>query len=476
MTWISLAPELTTLLIAAVFFSLSMARKSGARGNFLIAVFISALGVVVALSAVGARGMFFADVYQLNFFSQLFKVLLALGLFLVVCLCSELRGIEERQHPECYLLLSISTLGTMMMVSSVELLTLYVSLELSSYSLYLLVALRKGEGTHREASIKYLLTGAATSAVMLFGVALLFGATSTTNIMELQRILPSVMSRPLFLLGLLLALSGFFFKLALFPFHIWAPTVYQGAPNQVAAYIATATKAAAAAVLIRIVASAGESNPHLSRALVILAITSMTFGNLVAIRQKDLKRLFAYSAVSHAGYILVGILSTSEKGYAGAIFYAFAYLTMSYACFLVVVKVACDGGNITLDGLAGLHRRSPLLAMTLLLGVFSLGGIPPTIGFTGKFLVFVAAVEKGLFYLVLIGMINVVVSLYYYALIVKAAYLTPSKETAGPIVLSPVMTGLTLVIGLIIVAGGLFPGQLYDLAIDAAKALVVPGP
>ncbi|HEX9910512.1 MAG TPA: proton-conducting transporter membrane subunit, partial [Desulfatiglandales bacterium] len=298
--------------MAAVFFALSMTRNSGARGNFLVAVFISGLGVVVALGAVGAQGMFFADVYQLNFFSQLFKMLLALGLFLVVCLCSELRGIEERQHPECYLLLSISTLGTMMMVSSVELLTLYVSLELSSYSLYLLVALRKGEGTHREASIKYLLTGAATSAVMLFGLALLFGAAATTNIIELQRILPSVMSRPLFLLGLVLTLSGFFFKLALFPFHIWAPTVYQGAPNQVAAYIATATKAAAAAVLIRIVASAGESNPHLSRALVILAIASMTFGNLVAIRQKDLKRLFAFSAVAHAGYILIGILSASE--------------------------------------------------------------------------------------------------------------------------------------------------------------------
>jgi NADH-quinone oxidoreductase subunit N len=311
---------------------------------------------------------------------------------------------------------------------------------------------------------------------MLFGVALLFGATSTTNIMELQRVLTSVMTRPLFLLGLFLALSGFFFKLALFPFHIWAPTVYQGAPNQVAAYIATATKAAAVAVLVRLVASAGESNPHLERALVILAITSMTFGNLVAIRQKDLKRLFAYSAVAHAGYILIGILSTSEKGYAGAIFYAFAYLTMSYACFLVVVKVACDGGNVTLDGLAGLHRRSPLLAMTLLLGVFSLGGIPPTIGFTGKFLVFVAAIEKGLFYLVLIGMINVVISLYYYALIVKAAYLTLPKETAGAVVLSPAMTGLTLVITLIIIVGGLFPGRLYDLAIDAAKALVLPGP
>jgi NADH-quinone oxidoreductase subunit N len=420
--------------------------------------------------------MFFADVYQVDFFSQLFKILLALGLFLVVCLCSELRGIEERQHPEYYLLLSISTLGTMMMVSSVELLTLYVSLELSSYSLYLLVALRKGEGTHREASIKYLLTGAATSAVMLFGLALLFGAASTTYIMELQRVLASVMGRPLFLLGLFLTLSGFFFKLALFPFHVWAPTVYQGAPNQVAAYIATASKAAAAAVLVRIVASAGENNPHLARALVILAISSMTFGNLVAIRQKDLKRLFAYSAVAHAGYILIGILSTSEKGYAGAIFYAFAYLTTTYACFLVLVKVAWDGRNITLDGLAGLHRRSPLLAMTLLLGVFSLGGIPPTIGFTGKFLVFVAAVEKGLFYLVLIGMINVVVSLYYYALIVKAAYLSPPLETAGPIVLSPAMKGLTLAIAVIIVVGGLFPGHLYNLATAAAGGLVLPGP
>jgi NADH-quinone oxidoreductase subunit N len=216
----------------------------------------------------------------------------------------------------------------MAMVSSVDLLTLYVSLEVSSYSLYLLVALRKGEGAQREASIKYLLTGAATSTVMLFGLALLLGAASTTNLLELQQGLASVMNRPLFILGLLLSLSGFFFKLALFPFHVWAPTVYQGAPNQVAAYIATATKAAAAAVLVRLVASAGKQSPPV-RALVILAIASMTFGNLVALRQKDLKRLFAYSAVAHAGYILVGILSTSERGYAGAIFYSFAYLAMT---------------------------------------------------------------------------------------------------------------------------------------------------
>lgn len=474
MTWISFAPELLTLLMAAIFFSFSMARKPGARGNFLAAAFVSASGVAAALGAVGANGVFFAQVYRLDFFSQVFKVVLSLGLFLVVCLCSELRGIEERQHPECYLLLSLSTLGTMMMVSSVELLTLYVSLEVSSYSLYLLAALRKGEATHREAGIKYLLTGATTSAVMLFGLALLFGATSTTDLAELRRVLPSVMGRPIFVLGVLLALSGFFFKLALFPFHVWAPTVYQGAANQVAAYIATATKAAAAAVLVRLAASLGENNAHLVSALMILSIASMTFGNLVALRQKDLKRLFAYSAVAHAGYVLIGILSASEKGYGGAIFYSFAYLTMTYACFLVIVKVAFDGKNITMDGLAGLHQRSPLLAMTLLLGVFSLGGIPPTIGFTAKFLVFVAALEQGLFYLVLIGMINVVVSLYYYALIVKAAYLTPPKEEAGPIVVSPAAKVLTFLIALAIIVGGLFPRHLYDLALVAARALLLP--
>jgi NADH-quinone oxidoreductase subunit N len=270
--------------------------------------------------------------------------------------------------------------------------------------------------------------------------------------------------------GLLLTLSGFFFKLALFPFHLWAPDVYAASSNQITAYIATATKAAAVAVLARY-ASLGAESLSLVHVLSALAIASMTFGNLVAIVQKDMKRLLAYSAIAHAGYILLGILSMTENGYAGAIFYALAYLTMTFICFMVIVKVASAGNDLEIAGLAGLHRRSPLLAMCLMLGFFSLGGIPPTIGFTGKFLVFTAAMEKGHFYLVLAGMINVVISLYYYALVVKTAYLLDPEGEGQSIALSPVLRLLAIVMIVIIVGGGVFPGPLYDLAREAARAM-----
>jgi NADH-quinone oxidoreductase subunit N len=311
-----------------------------------------------------------------------------------------------------------------------------------------------------------------TSAVMLFGMALLVGATGTTYMVDIRRAFLSASGAAMVSIGLLLSLSAFFFKLALFPFHIWAPTVYQGATNQVTAYIATVTKVAAIALMIRIIAlSAGAPIP-LARILVALAIASMTLGNLVAIVQKDIKRLLAYSAIAHAGYLLVGILSMTENGYAGAVFYALAYLVMSFTCFLVIVKVAQDGNNLEISQLAGLHRRCPLLAAALMLGVFSLGGIPPTIGFTGKFFVFTAAMESGYFYLVIISMINVVISLYYYALIVKAAYVLKPEGELPPIKLSVGARLLTLGMVSLMIVGGIFPGQLYDLARAAAKALV----
>jgi NADH-quinone oxidoreductase subunit N len=401
-----------------------------------------------------------------------FKALLSMGLFFVVCLCSELEGIRKGRHAEFYLLLMVCTLGTMMLVSSVELVTLYVALELTSYSLYILVALRTNYALSAETGIKYFLIGAVTSAVMLFGMALLVGATGTTYMTDIHRAFLSVSGAAMASIGLLLTLSAFFFKLALFPFHIWAPTVYQGATNQVTAYIATVTKVAAIALMIRLVALSGGAPVPLARVLVALAIASMTLGNLVAIVQKDIKRLLAYSAIAHAGYVLVGILSMSESGYAGAVFYALAYLVMSFTCFLVVVKVAQDGNNLEISQLAGLHRRCPLLAAALMLGVFSLGGIPPTIGFTGKFFVFTAAMESGYFYLVIISMINVVISLYYYAMIVKASYILKPEGELPPIKLSVGGRLLTLGMVSLMIVGGIFPGQLYDLARAAARALV----
>lgn len=472
MKWDLFIPELYYLLMAGVFFCLSLLPRPRPKRDYYVALILASLGVIVSLTSVNLQGTFFFQAYRVDLFSQVFKAILAVGLFLIVCICSELTGVDENRQPEFYLLLTICTLAMMMLVSAVELLTIYLSLELSSYSLYILVPLRRGHNVDVEAGIKYFVVGASISAIMLFGLATLYGATHTTYVVELVQILPGMLDRPMAFIGLLLTLCGFFFKLAVFPFHFWAPSAYQGAANQVTAYIATASKVAAVAILMRMVALSGGASIYLVYVLVALSIASMTLGNLVAIMQKDMKRLLAYSTIAHAGYVLIGILSMSPSGYASAIFYAAAYLIMKFTCFLVVVKVAYDGSDLKVVQLAGLHHRSPLLAMALMVSIFSLAGIPPTIGFTGKFLVFIAAMRKGYFVLVLIAMINVVISLYYYLLIVKAAYLLKPDEELSPIPVSFSTKVFTGALVTAIIVFGVFPHYLLELARAAASALM----
>jgi NADH-quinone oxidoreductase subunit N len=468
MNWFLFYPELYYFAGGMVFLGLSMLRQSNPRRDYFAAMFLAALGVLVCLISVNQEGFLFLKAYRVDLFSQVFKVMLSLGLFLVICLCSELKAIAERHHPEFYLLLFVCTLAMMLLVSSAHILTIYVALELSSYSLYVLVALRRDERLGLEAGLKYFLVGIFVSAVMLFGIALLYSATQVTYLTDMIRVLPGALDSPLVVIGLLLTLCGFFFKLAVFPFHFWAPDVYQGAANQATAYIATASKVAAIAILTRMVAVTGDGSIYLAQVLVILSIISMTVGNLAAIVQKDLKRLLAYSAVAHAGYVLIGILSMNQLGYSSVIFYAMALLVMKFTAFLVVVKVADDGRNLEITQLAGLHRRSPLLAMALMVSVLSLAGIPPTIGFTGKFLVFAAAMEKGYFTLVLIAMINVVISLYYYLLILKAAYMQEPAETQAPLHVSPPVKILAGLLICVMVVAGIFPRYLIELANAAA--------
>jgi len=472
MSWIIFSPEIYFLMAGTAFLGLSMARRVRPEQVYFIALVLASVGVGVCLACVRLTGDLFLETYRVDLFSQVFKVMLSMGLFLVVCLCTELEGIEERLHPEFYFLLNICTLAMMMLVSSVHLLTIFVALELSSYSLYTLVFLRKGRDRGIDAGIKYFLIGASASAMMLFGFALLYGSIQAAYLVEILKILPGVINRPMVIIALILLLSGFFFKLAVFPFHFWAPDVYESAANQVTTYIATASKVAAIAILMRIVALSGGGSTYLVHVLVTFSIVSMTLGNLAAVVQKDLKRLLAYSSIAHAGYVLIGILSMNADGYAGAIFYALSLLMMKFTCFLVVVKVADDGRNLDIEHLAGLHRRSPILAMALMLSLFGLAGIPPTIGFTGKLLIFTAAMQKGYFTLVLIAMINVVISLYYYLLVVKAAYLlVPGKELPD-LKVSPsikVLAGL-LILGM--VGGGIFPNYIIELSKAAAIVLL----
>lgn len=466
-------PELFYGLMALVLFGLSLADGKKARVDFYTAWVLGAIGLVITVACLMNNGELFFKAYRVDMFSQLFKLFMSLGLFLVLCVSAGMEeGVDEHFHPEFYLFLTTATLGMFMLVSAVEMITLYVALELSSYSLYLLVPLRKRGGRDTEAAVKYFFVGAVSSAVMLFGMSYLFGVTQTTYIPVMLAKLPAVIAMPGAVIGLVLTMCGLFFKLAVFPFHAWAPDVYEGGANQLVAYIATASKMAGVAILVRLTALAGLDSLYFVNVLIILSIVCMTFGNLVAIKQRDFKRLLAYSSIAHGGYILLGLLNISELGFAAVIFYAAAYLVLSFACFMVIILVSEQGRNVSLEDFAGLHSRSPLLAMLLLLGVFGLAGLPPTAGFTGKLFIFLALLKSNYLWLAVLAMVNVTISLYYYIGVVKAAYLAPPAEGSQPITLSLPMKVLSYAVIALIVYLGVGFQALYNLAEKAALAVM----
>ena len=464
-------PELYYLGLALVFFCLSLRRAPRVKTDYRIALGLAAVGLLLTASCLFQQGYLFFNAYRVDLFSQIFKFALALGLFLVLTISHNLAGIEERQQAEFYLFLTTTIIGMMLLVSAVELLTIYVALELSSYSLYILVPLRRGDGIDVEAGIKYLFIGAVSSGFMLFGLSYIFGATGTTYLADLAPRLSQLTQSPIGLIGLLLAMSGFFFKLSVFPFHFWAPDVYQGAANQVTTFIATASKAAAVALLLRFAALGAGYGYGFTQALMILSIASMTLGNLVAIVQKDFKRMLAYSSIAHAGYFLMGILTLKEAGYIAAVYYALAYLVMNFTVFMVLSEVAGDGQNLKIVELGGLYRRSPLLSMNLILGIFALAGVPPSIGFTGKLLLFTSAMNSGYFWLVLIGAVNGTVSLYYYLRVLYAAYFKDDPGL-GPIILNLPTRLLNYALAAVIIGFGVFPDRIVELAKIAVKSVL----
>jgi NADH-quinone oxidoreductase subunit N len=470
MTMLLFGPELYYLGLAFVIFLFSLRRNPQVQRDYTITVVLAGVGFLVALLCLGQKGDLFFKAYRVDLFTQIFKAALALGLFLVLMISRNIAHIEERFRAEFYLFLTTCTLGMMMLVSSVELLTIYVSLELSSYSLYILVPLRKGDGIDVEAGIKYLFIGAVSSGFMLFGLSYIFGAAHSTYLADIMQAMPQLLHSPIGLVGIVLAMAGFFFKLSAFPFHFWAPDVYQGGANQVVTFIATASKAVAVALLLRL-ASLGVSYGYsFAQVLMVLSILSMTLGNLVAIIQRDLKRMLAYSSIAHAGYVLMGIVGLQEAGFTSAVYYALAYLIMNFTVFMVLSEVASDGRDLKIAELAGLWRRSPLLSMSLILGVFALAGVPPSIGFTGKLLLFTSAMNSGYFWLVLIGAVNGTLSLYYYLKVVYAAYFMESD--LPPIQLSLSTRLLNYALCATILVFGVAPNSIIELARAAVKSVL----
>ncbi len=471
-------PELVILSGAFVLFALTLT-ASGPRTARTVALVVGATATLAALAGAHAQATLFSGAYRVDAFSQLVKIALTGGFTAILLVSGNLPDIRERTRPEYFLFLTLCVSGLVMLVSCIDVITLVIALELSSFPLYLLVAIRRereGQRMQMESAVKYIMFGVAANGIMLFGLSYLFGLTGTTSIPLMVAKLAPVLSSPLAIAGLALTFAGFFYKLAVFPFHFWTPDVYQGASNETTSLIASLPKVGAIAVLVRFVSLASPTNGTIATLLTCLAIASMFYGNLIALAQKDLKRLLGFSAIAHAGYAMVGFVALSDAGFAAALYYIGGYVLMVLACFVVISRVSRDGSNVAIDELAGLHRRSPLLAVTLVIGLFGLAGIPPFVGFMGKLSLLTAALTEGHLALVVIAMINAAIAVYYYLSVVRKAVFGENANAAAatPIVLDwrTRTVCVALIVGIIL--GGVMPGRPLDALTRSVAASRVP--
>jgi len=439
---------------------------------------VALLGVVAALltslAAWGGRGRGFRDMVILDNYALFFHVVICYGAALIVLLSIDYLRRSGVESGEYYALVLFSTSGMLLLTSASDLIVVFLAIELMSLSLYVLSGLFKGRRQAGEASMKYFLLGAFASAFLLYGIALLYGATGTTNIDRIAAAAAAAPHDTLLIAGLGLLLVGFGFKISSAPFHMWAPDVYEGAPTSVTALIATGSKAAVFAVLVRLLLSGVRAvQADWTAVLWVLAALTMTLGNVVAIAQSNLKRMLAYSSIAHVGYMLVGLAAGGAAGAGAVLFYLLAY-TFTTAGTFGVITLCVRAGEEAVDvrDYAGLGRRHPVLAFALALLLLSLVGIPPLAGFVGKFYLFGAAVRAGFVWLTVLGVLNSAVAAYYYLRVIVTMYMQePHGQSAS--VAPSFAGGLALTIAVIgVVLLGLMPAPFVDLAQVAVAPLL----
>ena len=375
----------------------------------------------------------------------------------------------RRRAPEYYLLLLSSLLGMLALASARELILLFVAFELMSIPLYVLAGFLKGEADAVEASLKFFLVGTVSSAILAYGLSLVYGVARTTQLAGVVKALEK--GDPLLTLGLLAALAGFGFKIAAFPFHMWVPDTYEAASTPFVAWLSVAPKAAGFVALFRVYLEGADERAVVWVPIVAgLAALTIVAGNLMALPQQNTKRLLAYSGIAHIGYMLMGFAAVSASGTAMVLFYLVTYVFGNMGAFLVVEAVAQSEGSVHLNALRGLAQRSPLLALAMLLFLLSLGGIPFVAGFWAKLYVFWAAAQVGLYWLVGIGAILTVVALFYYLIVAKRMYIeAPARKDR--IMLAPPLALSILLCALGVVALGVYPKPLVTVAFRVAAGL-----
>jgi NADH-quinone oxidoreductase subunit N len=439
---------------------------------------VALAGVLVALLVTvgrwGSEGRGFRDMVLLDNYALFFDVVICYAAALVIMLSMDYLARTGGESGEYYALVLFATAGMMLLASAGDLIVVFLSLELMSLSLYVLAGLFKTRLTSGEASMKYFLLGAFASSFLLYGIALIYGATGSTNLDRIAAAAAARSADPLVLIGLGLMLVGFGFKISSVPFHMWAPDVYEGAPTTITVLIATGSKAAAFAALIRVLVVALRSaQADWSALLWGVAALTMTIGNVVALAQSNLKRMLAYSSIAHVGYMLMGLVAGGSQGAGAILFYLLAYTFTTVGAFGVIGLCARAGEEaVDVGDYAGLGRRHPVLAATLALFLLSLVGIPPLAGFVSKFYLFGSAVRAGYIWLTVIAVLNSAVAAYYYLRVIVYMYMRePDGEPVS--VASSLAGGLALTIALVgIVLLGLVPAPFADLAQAAVAPLL----
>ncbi|MEE9610178.1 MAG: NADH-quinone oxidoreductase subunit N [Desulfatiglandales bacterium] len=473
----TIAPELivcgTALLMLIFGF---MSKKE--RGNDV--AFLGILGIIAAIwvsfTMWGLKERGFSDMIIVDHFSLFFKIIFLVAAGLTILMSLQYLEDEGIEHYEYYVLLLFSTLGMMIMASGEDLVVIFLGLETMSIAIYILAGFRRENVKSNESALKYLLLGAFSSAFLLYGIALIYGATGSTNLHKIAGVfqgLPFLSHSKMLLMGMGLLIVGFGFKVASVPFHMWTPDVYEGAPTPVTGFMAVGVKAAAFAAFLRVFFYALPAlQDSWTVILWVLAVATMTLGNLVAIAQENIKRMLAYSSIAHAGYILVAMVAGNELGQTSIIYYLLAYTIMNLGAFAVVILYGRKGEeNVAIEDYRGMGLRHPILGAAMTIFMFSLAGIPPTAGFVGKFYVFSAAIQAGYIWLAIIGILNSAVSVYYYFRVTIKMYMQEPEKELPPLSFRPAMVVALVLMAVFTLKIGILPSFYLDMARQSIRFL-----
>jgi NADH-quinone oxidoreductase subunit N len=467
--YVRILPEIVLAIFGMIVMILDpvMDERHSQRTLGTIALIGSLAALAATLFQTQYPGLGFWNMVRVDSFSVFFHFLVAAVTAVVILTSYEYMAVQGIRAGEYYALILFGAVGMSLMSSAVELVLIFIALEISSISTYILAGFRRRAAISSESSVKYFLLGSFATAFFLYGVALMFGATGSTSITVIGNALRSGHIPILAYVGVALMFVGLGFKVAAAPFHVWTPDVYEGAPSPVVGFMSTAPKAAVFAVLLRIMFEANA--PGRVWLIWVVAALSMTLGNLGALVQDNVKRLLAYSSIAHAGYLLVAFAALPNNGIPAAMFYTASYAAMNIGAFAVISHIGGKGERyVTLEDYEGLGRRSPLLAAALTIFLLSLIGIPITGGFFAKFYVFSAALQANLVGLVIIGVLNSAVASYYYLRLIVVMYMREAREEVP---LSPIPLGLgtALAISLAVTLYlGILPGRVLDYAARTA--------